>query len=249
VGFKYVPNAQNPSMADIAEQLKKANGTTSTSTEALAETPKAIEEKVSTKPPEYVDVEKCLERIRIVFDDSASMQGQEIVDAREGVIEFMRNCIPNQVAVAVHPFQHNEIQLTSNLPVIATKVKTIGAIADFTPLFTTWQEAQNKVPKATRFIIFSDGLPSDRNLKEYCIRKSIVEEIPCDTILISTNPNPESDAYRLLKEIAYRTGGIFMVFDRTKMDFRTGFKYLAPKNRLALNAPGVKEAIEQGRLV
>lgn len=246
-GFKFKPKQQNPSMDDVAEQLRKAQEAAKPPSEEITETVKPIEKRASTKPPEYVKPEQCVERIRIIFDDSGSMSGQKIIDAREGVVEFMRNCIPNQVAVAVHPMNEDVIKMDTNLPAISKQVQGIDATGG-TPLFETWSAAERIEPRASRYVIFSDGAPNYSDKKDACIQYCINNEITCDTVLIETNPDPRSRQYMLLKEIADRTHGIFMVFDRNKMDFKSGFKYLAPINRLSLNAPGMIEALQEGRL-
>ena len=48
--------------------------------------------------PELAD-----ERVEIIFDNSGSMAGQAITDAKEGVTEFMKACTPNQTAIRVVP--------------------------------------------------------------------------------------------------------------------------------------------------
>jgi Mg-chelatase subunit ChlD len=209
-----------------------------------------------TKPvSEYANPKDVEFRIRVVFDDSSSMFGEKIKDARDGTVEMMKNCALNNVAVAIHPMNSismNLSHLTTNLPALSVLIQKLKATAS-TPLFETLKRAQSLMPKATRYIIFSDGEPDNILEKETCILQAIEEKTPFDTVLIThgsaSHPFREgSSAYILLKELADRTGGIFMVFDRNKVNMKTGFKYLAPTQRLLLADPNFREALQEGRI-
>lgn len=233
---------------------------------AMAEK-KAEEARLAKKEPafEYAPPAQAQDKIRIIFDDSGSMSGQKIIDARDGCVEFMRNCIVNQTAVAVHPmnYGHNQrletgsvhsgqtnlTNLTTNLPAMSILVKDIEATGG-TPLFETLSEAMQAEPKANRYIIFSDGEPNNFYQKDKLINELIKQEIKCDTVLITDYATNENSApYRLLKEIADRTGGLFLVFDRNKVNFKTAFKYLAPVLRLQLAAStSMQKALQEGKL-
>jgi len=185
------------------------------------------------------------DRIRIIFDDSGSMIGQTIKDAQDGCIEFMKNCEVNKAAVAVHPMNADAIALDTNLPKLAALMPLIHDSGG-TPMFETLQKAQAEEPKATRYIIFTDGQPNynDLNMKESCISKAIEFKTPIDTVLIGLKDSPEA---HLMKEIADRTGGIFLVFERGKANFKTAFKYLSPGLRLQLMADNsLKAKVEAG---
>src|SRR6185312_12849258 len=214
---------------------------------------------------EYAPPAQSTERIRIIFYDSGSMGGQKILDAHEGCIEFMRNCVVNQTAVAIHPMNYGRknpwsednsgikqtdlTQLTTNLPALSVLIKDVRATGG-TPLFETLEEAIKSEPKATRFIIFSDGEPNHQMGKDKLIEKLNQSETKCDTILIGdigiTEHHP---TYKLMKEIADRTGGIFLLFDRSKVNFSKAFKYLAPTLRLQLAASTeMQKALQEGKL-
>jgi Mg-chelatase subunit ChlD len=246
----------NPSTSgnSLAAKIAKARAEEATKKEnAIQATVKLIEQTKTAF--EYVPAAQIKEKIRIIFDDSCSMSGPKIDDARLGTIEFMRNCIPNEVAVAVHPLEYRKEPslsiLTTDLPSLSTKVKTIP-VTGSTPLYSTMIEVYNAEPKLTRGIIFSDGAPdlSAVESAEVSIAFFAEAKIPVDTVLIATGtPSPQSREYLCLKEIADKTGGYFLVFDRNKMDFKKAFKYLAPGLRLRLADGSARKALEEGRLI
>lgn len=186
-------------------------------------------------------------RIRVVFDDSGSMNGQKLLDAKIGSEEFLRACTLNQTAVAIHPMTGDVLPLTADLPALAASIHGINKLAGSTPMFAALARAQAAEPKATRYILFSDGLPTD-NGKDECIDTAVLEGTPIDTVLIWEGGEgvEQSDEYALLKEIADKTGGIFLVFDRTKVNFQTAFKYLAPTMRLALADGNFRADLQNG---
>jgi Mg-chelatase subunit ChlD len=196
----------------------------------------------------YIVPALAKERIRIVFDNSGSMSGQKLQDAQIGCEEFLRACTLNQTAVAVHPMTGTALTLTADLPALATSVHGIK-IAGNTPMFQTLTQAQYAEPKATRFIVFSDGAPTD-SAKEERIIAAIQAKTPIDAVLIWEGGSgvERSSEYLLLKEIADRTGGIFLVFDRTKVNFQYAFKYLAPNLRLALSDGTFRADLQNGKI-
>jgi Mg-chelatase subunit ChlD len=187
-------------------------------------------------------------RIRIVFDNSGSMSGQKIQDAQIGCEEFLRACTLNQTAVAVHPMTGKALELTADLPKLAASIHGVK-IAGETPMFQTMTQAQYAEPKATRFIVFSDGAPTDSG-KEQRIAVAVEAKTPIDTVLIWEGGSgvERTDEYELLKEIADKTGGIFLVFDRTKVNFQDAFKYLSPTLRLALSDGNFRADLQNGRV-
>jgi Mg-chelatase subunit ChlD len=196
----------------------------------------------------YITPAVAKSRIRIVFDDSGSMAGQKLQDAQIGVEEFLRACKLNETAVAVHPMNGKALDLTADLPKLA--MSTHGIEADGgTPMFQTLTQAQYAGPKATRFILFSDGAPTDSG-KEGCIGTAILAKTPIDTVLIWDGGAgvERSSQYVLLKEIADKTGGIFLVFDRTKVNFQDAFKYLSPGLRLSLSDGQFRADLQNGKV-
>lgn len=200
----------------------------------------------------YVNPAKVKDRIKIIFDDSSSMSYGKMEDAIQGCIEFLRNCGFNTTACAIVPLNANLFEmkeLTTNLPLLAEKVKLLRACGG-TPLYSKWMQAL--APDVTRFVIFSDGQPNFEELDKILDLNFCIEhKIPCDTVLIWTASHDpqESREYEELKEIADKTGGIFMVFDRKKVNFKTAFKYLAPTQRLALAANSqMQKDLQEGKL-
>jgi Mg-chelatase subunit ChlD len=196
----------------------------------------------------YIAPALAKERIRIVFDNSGSMSGQKLRDAQIGCEEFLRACKLNQTAVAVHPMTGTALALTADLPALAACIHGIK-IAGNTPMFQTLTQAQFTEPKATRFIVFSDGAPTDTG-KGQRIAAAVQAKTPIDTVLIWDGGDgvERSTQYALLKEIADRTGGIFLVFDRTKVNFQDAFKYLSPGLRLALSDGTFRTALQNGEV-
>lgn len=244
----FKPKLGNSLGISIAEQQRQNN-------------PNALQTTTNSEKkeaPKFDDPAKASERIRIIFDDSGSMCGEKIKDARDGCIEFLRNCKVNETAVAVHvmnPADHTGLTdlrgLTTNLPALSILITKIAATGS-TPMYETVRHAQSATPKATRFIVFSDGAPDlrdDDNHKEKVIAEAIENKTPIDTVLItSSRITEEYREYKLLKDLADRTGGYFLVFDRNKVDFKSAFKYLAPNLRGKLSDGKVRLALMAGEL-
>jgi hypothetical protein len=110
----------------------------------------------------YIPPGECPDRNRIVFDDSGSMGGY-IEDAKRGMIEYLRNCIPNQTSVAVHFMNSTacDTQLESNLLKLAGDIREMNLRSGGTPFFNTLKKALEATPTLTRLIAFTDGSPTD----------------------------------------------------------------------------------------
>lgn len=199
----------------------------------------------------FGSIEKAKDRIAIIADDSGSMGVEKMQDAKDGMIEFMRNCVPIEVACAIYPLNDSQISLSTNLPQLSIKIADFRSTGG-TPLFETLKKAQRE-KSITRYIIFSDGEPNSENNKESCLNEAIERKTPIDTVLIADDGWTEESlkqyrAYLLLKEIADRTGGYFLVFQRGKVNFKTAFKYLSPGLRLMLTDDNTRVALQEGRL-
>lgn len=218
----------------------------------------------------YVSPGECADRIRIEFDDSGSMAGQ-IENAKRGVVEFLKNCIPNQTAVAVHYMNSTlcSTLLRSDLPQLAEDVKEAYLRSGGTPFFNTMKKMLEATPRATRLVVFTDGAPTDqleaeegtepqpiwgtegwRSSADVIIKitKSQTPAIPIDCVYFGPDEEYTQHQIKLLKYLAESTGGFFMVFDPAKMDFARGFKYLAPINRLRLTDGNFRAALERGEV-
>lgn len=209
--------------------------------------------------------ELAQEALVIVFDDSGSMHGQKIKDAHEGITEFMRECVPNETAIKIAPLNAAPLPYTCNLPKLATEVVNIKDSGD-TPLYEVTQA--NMVPEGKitprRMILFSDGSPNDagswndwREETEFMhsgphnLTVTMAQErgIILDTCLIADANYSKDDAeYQIMKDLAEKTGGIFIVFEKGKCSFKHGFKYLTRGNRLLLMDSSFKAALEEGKI-
>lgn len=218
----------------------------------------------------YIPPGECPDRIRVVFDDSGSMGG-EIENAKKGVVEFLRNCIPNQTAVAVHFMNTKEwsTDLRSNLLELAVDIQESHLSRGGTPFFNTLKHALEATPTLTRLIAFTDGLPSDALAADYGeeldtfygssagpwiasasiiikIAKATGSGIPIDTVYFGNGAEYNKREMELLKYLSVQTGGYFLHFDPAKVNFATAFKYLAPVNRLRLASGSFRASVESG---
>lgn len=235
----------------------------------------AIEARKASSAPaaivRYLPPGECPDRNRIVFDDSGSMGGY-IEDAKRGVVEFLRNCIPNQTAVAVHFMNTKEwsTELRSNLLELSTDIQEAHLNIGGTPFFNTLKKALEATPTLTRLVAFTDGSPTDQlqaeeneeaGLQGYHsygidawkasaniiikIAKSISTGIPIDTVFFGSEDRQRE--IELLKYLSAQTGGYFLHFDPSKVNFSQAFKYLAPCHRLMLASSSFRASIESGR--
>ena len=225
---------------------------------------KAARQAAQAKPDaltRWISPAEARNRDRIIFDDSGSMSS-EIENAKTGTIEYLRNCPPNQSAVAVHFLntQDEELaSLNSNLMQVAERLKAKSLKSGGTPLFSVTMKALNTEPTLTRMIIFTDGEPTDslveydsRAEKEDLLRNADIViaranelKAPIDTVYFG--PASQERAIKFLKYLAEKTGGYFLYFDPSKVSFAKAFKYLAPANRLMLASESIRKEIEDGK--
>lgn len=269
------PNSITPPEGSFAAKLaarkaraegKDANDTSIVDVSTLSESERAqlvrnnnIQQ--AAKDFQFAAPNTAQERVVIVFDDSGSMSGQKIKDAHEGITEFMRECIPNETAVKIAPLNEVALPFTCNLPSLAlavTKIMDSGG----TPLYKITRENITDPLKPTRMILFSDGEPnngmtynietqqnefSDEHKQTIALAKSA--GIPLDTCYIAdAYYTKESNEYKIMKNLADETGGIFIVFEKGKCSFKHGFKYLTKGNRLLLMDASFKAALESGKV-
>jgi hypothetical protein len=223
--------------------------------------PKADDAKIM----KWINPEDCPERLRLIFDDSGSMSGQ-IENAKLGTTELIRNSIPNQTAVSIHFLETVDEKLSmlnSNLIEVAQQLKDKRLELGGTPMFETFMRVIALNPKATRYVAFSDGSPTDSILVVAEIREDIdrlrrwklnadiiIAEVkkhkaPIDTVFFG--PRYNEDEITLMKYIAESTGGYFLHFDPAKVNFAKAFKYLAGPQRLMLASESVRREIESGQ--
>ena len=234
--------------------------------EAAKATARGISPEAGTLT-KYISPDQCSDRSRIVFDDSGSMYGQ-IENAKKGVVEYLRNCIPNQSAVAVHFMNTTSWStiLRSDLPALGVDIEEAQLSSGGTPFFNTLKCALEARPTLTRLIAFTDGAPTDQLASEGANElQSIYGEvpwkqsadviiqiahavggekcIPIDTVYFGGLREREMNLLRYLSD---RTGGFFLHFDPAKVNFKTAFKYLAPVNRLQLTSGSFRASLERG---
>ena len=221
----------------------------------------------------YVSPNECPDRTRIVFDDSGSMGGQ-IQNAKNGVVEYLKNCIPNQSAVAVHFMNTHSwnTQLTSNLPQLGTDILEAELSSGGTPFFNTLKKALEASPRLTRLVAFTDGSPTDylraeasdemvgydsNEIDQWIMSADVIIKIirgmsgddnkliPIDTVFFG-NLQYSQRPVQLLKYLSEKTGGFFLHFDPSKPNIWKQLKYLAPVNRLALTDGSFRAKVERG---
>jgi hypothetical protein len=197
-------------------------------------------------------------RLGIVFDDSGSMGSQvddksKIDHAHAGIRNFTAQCNPKDTSLAIYPLNKTPQALTCNYDVLNLYVGTIRESGG-TPLYTITTKMLNEAD-LTRGVLFSDGSPTDghagygeeydKDLKEDMINLAIAKKVPLDTIFIGYDGER---GYDLLKEIADRTGGIFVHFKDAKA-LGASLKYLAPALRGILMNAELKEKIQRGETI
>jgi hypothetical protein len=251
-------------------------GTHRTSIDSKADAIAKLKAAAGTKPEDgalikYISPSECPDRSRLVFDDSGSMGGQ-IENAKKGVVEYFRNCIPNQTAAAIH-FMNTKSkldQLSSNLLQLSQDITAQELNMGGTPFFNTLKKALQAEPKLTRVVAFTDGSPTDELQAEeneeagmqaffarhdswlksadiiITIAKAVggTKCIPIDTVFFgSAGMEREISLLRYLSE---KTGGFFLHFDPSKPNIWKQLKYLTPGKRMMLTDGNFRAKVERG---
>ena len=241
------------------------------------------EDAALTRMNSLIKAEDAPERIRIVVDNSGSMayhltlangvSSTKMEEAKKGIVEFLRNCVPNKDAVAVHllnlPYQANfedyasdednqltqfkmpdiimNAVLTTDLVLLASNVD-IPAIRPTggTPLYEKIYDTLEAEPKLSRMVAFSDGQPNSTAKEGVAISLAKRYKVPIDTVFFGASSELGAT---YMKRLAEETGGIYIAFDPAKgVDFATAFKYLSPGKRLMLMDKSFKEKLERGEV-
>jgi hypothetical protein len=226
------------------------------------------EDAALARAKSFISPSEAPDRLRIIFDNSGSMDGPKLDAAKQGVVEFLKNCTPNATAVAVHllnpkgaydykencalslPKNIESATLTSDIILLASEITEPSVEATGgTPLYQVIEAALRAEPKATRLIAFSDGSPEQTSKKDQILRTAKEMGIPIDTVFIADKD--ESSYYHIgpiseMKHIAEMTGGIFL--DLTRGSIKSGLKYLAPSKRLMLSDSSFKGKVERGEI-
>lgn len=205
-------------------------------------------------------------KLAIVFDDSGSMAEMnekgdkaKIEDAKAGIRNFTAQCNPRDTALAVYPLNVESKPLTCNFDLLNLLVASISPKGG-TPLYGKTSEMLQSPDSYTRGLLFSDGEPTDesgyyssgddeenigRSHKDKMIQLALNKKIPLDTVFIGL---ADTRGYELMKEIADRTGGIFIHF-KDSASLSANLKYLAPALRGILMNAELKAKIERGESI
>ena len=269
------------SISKSGQSNHKTNNPVDAKKAAMAAAKEAAQKAAGKEPAagamiKYIPPGECPDRNRIVFDDSGSMAG-EIENAKRGVVEFLRNCIPNQTSVAVHFMNTSpEIDLQSDLVKLGAEISEKSLSSGGTPFFNTLKKALEAKPVLTRLIAFTDGSPTDQLKPEsdnsselqtfysskdswtrsadiiIKIAKAIGEQSAskkCFPIdtVFFGNASWNKEEMDLLKYLSSQTGGFFLHFDPSKPNIWKQLKYLAPVNRLMLASESFRAEVERGK--
>lgn len=213
-----------------------------------------------------LDPKTMPQKLAIIFDDSGSMgemnekgDKTKIEDAKSGVRNFSTQCNPRDTALAIYPLNAESKPITCNFDLLNLLVASIGPTGG-TPLYTKTSEMLQSPDSYTRGILFSDGEPTDesgyyasdsdeenigRSSKDRMIDLAIAKKIPLDCVFIGADTD---SGYKLMKEIADRTGGIFIHF-KDSASLSANLKYLAPALRGILMNSELKAKIERGESI
>lgn len=254
----FVPPKSSINKADLIALRKKQAAESAAKTSTQVGDPNSV---ALARAKDLIKPEDAKDKLRIIFDNSSSMSGPKIENAKEGVVEFLKNCTPNSTAIAIHllnsgydeyseslalPLNIKNSALSSDLIMYASEIIDPSVQArGGTPLYTTIEAALSSVPIATRLIAFSDGEPTDTHNKTETLKHAKQLNIPIDTVFVSDGYQ-DQDCIRELKYIAEYTGGIFL--DLSKGNIKEGLKYLAPTKRLMLMDSSFKSKVERGEV-
>ena len=198
----------------------------------------------AVKPITYLAVSDpaIKDRLGIVFDDSGSMCGSLIQEAKDGVVDFLRNLVPNQTASAVYGMNGIRFKLETNIPYIAGKIYEFEAEGS-TPLVSTTIQMLRDNSLLSRLIVFSDGQP-DRHETAELVAMCKERKVPIDTVYIGADYD---SAIGFMRRLAEDTGGTFIHL-KPGVSMRSTFKYLAPAYRALLADKSFIENLQNGRV-
>jgi len=173
----------------------------------------------------------CEHRIGIIFDDSGSMNERveektKIDHAHTGIRNFTSQCNPRDTSLAIYPLNKEPQVLSCNYDLVNLYCSTIRPTGS-TPLYGRTIKMLSDL-ELTRGVLFSDGEPTDgsgyysatdeeseekEDIKDQMIVLAIEKKVPLDTIFIG---DLGTRGFKLMKEIADKTGGIFVHFKDAK---------------------------------
>lgn len=132
---------------------------------------------------------------------------------------------------------------------VATRIITFTDGSPTDAMYSWRNPAPSELSSALAFPTQKDA--------EQVVEKALERKIPIDTIFFGTGKSTaygedgiwrevESDEVKLMKYLAERTGGYFLLA-KDKQVLKTALKYLAPVNRLLLASESVRKEIEDGK--
>lgn len=194
------------------------------------------------RTPEIFDPLSKTNRIGLVIDDSTSMGTEGMAKAREAVDAFIKNCNPNDTAIAIYPLNENPQALSNDFALVGIYASTIQATG-MTPLYDKLEELLRNNP-ITRAVAFSDGEPNGHYTEQDCVEKYVEKKVPVDTIYIG---QADEHGFAIMRSLAEKTGGIFLHFTNTSV-LSKSLKYLSPRLRYMLENAELKAKVEKGQL-
>lgn len=231
----------------------------------------AAKREAAQKKLAEINPTECPNRLGIIFDESGSMSGQPLDDAKNAVKNFTASCNQFDTSIAIYPLgAKDKIELIKHLTVdydlLNLYVSSLSLNDIGTPLYQVMMIAMDA--PLTRLVIFSDGDPTDNYTSNYSWSDSNPEKkverlwkekwldkfnemkkrevsMPHDTIFIGQDTDK---GYKEMKWIAEQTGGIFIHF-KDSLSLSSNLKYLAPALRGMLMNPEIKEKIQRGERI
>lgn len=247
-------------MPDEKDKTTNPSETTALNTVRKMTAGSGIAARRQTAPQVETDVTKFPNRISLIFDDSGSMCGSAIEDAKQGVSAWLQQLNPNDTGVAIVPLCAEPQKMINNmaqLMMYATGLKATGG----TPIFAKLKYILEK-GDSNHIILFSDGGPTDRNAgsNNFFDNDETAEGdqlpivsarlkaagIPVDTCFIGATH--DTCAAEFMKQLAELTDGIFMHFTGPET-FKSGLKYLSPGKRFMLANAEIKAKIQRGEVI
>lgn len=196
-------------------------------------------------PSVQEDYSKFEHKLALIFDDSGSMSGRAIEDAKKGVEAFIHSLNTRNTAIAIYPLCTMKQPLTNDLALLYAYVIGIEATGG-TPIMEKLKEVLED-KQTNRIILFSDGCPNHAEGYDDIVARLKLGSIKVDTVYIGIESNVSWGGSSFMHKLAEDTGGIYLHFDDSTM-FGKSFRYLAPAFRGLLESPEMRRRVEKGEV-